>query len=59
MSGSLANLVQHPLLNHRVHLTTGVLADESGDVLRTFFRARRRGKAPLAAESSAPDGVSG
>ncbi|HEY7768406.1 tRNA adenosine(34) deaminase TadA, partial [Longimicrobium sp.] len=59
MSGSLANLVQHPLLNHRVHLTTGVLADESGDVLRAFFRARRRGKAPVAAEGSPPEGVSG
>ena len=42
MSGSLANLVQHPRLNHRVQLTTGVLADEAGEVLRTFFRARRR-----------------
>lgn len=59
MSGSLANLVQHPLLNHRVHLTTGVLAEESGDVLRAFFRARRRGKVPLASEGSPPPGVSG
>jgi tRNA(adenine34) deaminase len=41
MSGSLANLVQHPRLNHRVQLTTGVLADEAGEVLRAFFRARR------------------
>ncbi len=53
MSGSLANLVQHPLLNHRVQLTTGVLADESGDVLRAFFRARRRGKAPAAPDPAA------
>lgn len=44
MSGSLANLVQHPRLNHRVQLTTGVLADEAGEVLRAFFRARRRGR---------------
>ena len=42
MSGSLANLVQHPRLNHRVELTTGVLERECGDVLRAFFRARRR-----------------
>ena len=55
MSGSLANLVQHPLLNHRVQLTTGVLAHESGEVLRAFFRARRRGKAPAASDG----GVSG
>jgi tRNA(adenine34) deaminase len=44
MSGSLANLVQHPRLNHRVELTTGVLAEESGEVLRAFFRARRRSR---------------
>lgn len=44
MSGSLANLVQHPRLNHRVQLTTGVLADEAGEVLRAFFRARRRSR---------------
>jgi tRNA(adenine34) deaminase len=42
MSGSLANLVQHPRLNHRVQLTTGVLADEAGEALRAFFRVRRR-----------------
>jgi tRNA(adenine34) deaminase len=42
MSGSLGNLVQHPKLNHRVELTTGVLEREAGDVLRAFFRARRR-----------------
>jgi tRNA(adenine34) deaminase len=42
MVGSLANLVQHPRLNHRVSLTTGVLAEESSELLRAFFRARRR-----------------
>jgi tRNA(adenine34) deaminase len=44
MSGSLENLVQYPRLNHRVELTAGVLADEAGDLLREFFRARRRSK---------------
>ena len=44
MSGSLANLVQHPRLNHRVQLATGVLGDEAGDLLRAFFRARRRSR---------------
>jgi tRNA(adenine34) deaminase len=42
MAGSLANLVHDPRLNHRVRLTTGVLADQAGDALRAFFRARRR-----------------
>ncbi len=41
MCGSLDNLVQDPRLNHRVELTTGVLAEESGELLREFFRARR------------------
>jgi tRNA(adenine34) deaminase len=44
MCGSLENLVQHPRLNHRVELAAGVLAGEAGDVLRAFFRARRRSK---------------
>lgn len=44
MSGSLDNLVQYPRLNHRVELVTGVLEQEAGDMLRAFFRARRRGK---------------
>lgn len=41
MAGSLENLVQDPRLNHRVELLDGVLADESSELLRTFFRARR------------------
>ncbi len=40
-TGSLGNLVQEPRLNHRAHLSTGVLADECGDVLKRFFRSRR------------------
>jgi tRNA(adenine34) deaminase len=41
MCGSLGCVVQDPRLNHRVELTTGVLAHPAGDVLRAFFRARR------------------
>jgi tRNA(adenine34) deaminase len=40
-AGSLGNLVQDPRLNHRAQLTGGVLEDESGEVLRAFFQARR------------------
>jgi tRNA(adenine34) deaminase len=40
-AGSLGNLLQDPRLNHAVSLTDGVLADECGDLLRTFFRVRR------------------
>ena len=41
MAGSLENLVQDPRLNHRVELLGGVLATESSELLRAFFRARR------------------
>jgi tRNA(adenine34) deaminase len=41
MCGSLENLVQDSRLNHRVALVTGVRADESAEMLRAFFRARR------------------
>jgi tRNA(adenine34) deaminase len=40
-AGSLGNLLQDPRLNHAMSLTDGVLADECGDLLRTFFRERR------------------
>lgn len=40
-AGSLYDLVREPRLNHRVELTTGVHAQECGDLLRGFFRARR------------------
>jgi tRNA(adenine34) deaminase len=40
-AGSLGNLVQDARLNHRVELTGGVLASESGELLRDFFRDRR------------------
>jgi tRNA(adenine34) deaminase len=41
MAGTLGNLVQDHRLNHRVELTTGVLAEESAALLRRFFRVRR------------------
>jgi tRNA(adenine34) deaminase len=40
-AGSLGNLLQDPRLNHTVTLTDGVLAENCGDLLRTFFRDRR------------------
>jgi tRNA(adenine34) deaminase len=40
-AGSLGNLLQDPRLNHAVAVTDGVLAEECGDLLRTFFRERR------------------
>ena len=41
-AGSRFDLVDSPLLNHRVARETGVLADECGRVLVEFFAARRK-----------------
>jgi len=40
-AGSLGNLIRDPRLNHRADVTSGVLAEECGEVLREFFRSRR------------------
>ncbi|MGI9053542.1 MAG: tRNA adenosine(34) deaminase TadA [Ilumatobacteraceae bacterium] len=39
--GSLYDIPADVRLNHRPPVTSGVLADESGDLLRAFFAARR------------------
>ena len=41
---SLDTLVDDPRLNHRVEVTSGIMEEECGDVLRAFFRARRGGR---------------
>lgn len=41
MAGSLGDLLRDSRLNHRAAVTPGVLAEESGALLRAFFRARR------------------
>lgn len=40
-AGSIFNIVQHPALNHRIEVAGGVMADECGALLRSFFVARR------------------
>jgi tRNA(adenine34) deaminase len=40
-AGSIMNVVASPDLNHRIEVSAGVLADECGGRLRTFFRNRR------------------
>ena len=42
-AGSVLSVINHPQLNHQMEITSGVLADECGDLLRTFFRERRQG----------------
>jgi tRNA(adenine34) deaminase len=40
-AGSLLNLIQHPKLNHRALLTSGVRQEECAQMLQAFFRERR------------------
>jgi tRNA(adenine34) deaminase len=44
--GSVLAVMNHPQLNHKVELSTGLLAEECSLLLTNFFR-RRRGKQPL------------
>jgi tRNA(adenine34) deaminase len=39
--GSLGDLARDPRLNHRLEVTAGVLAEECGDLLRSFFARLR------------------
>ena len=41
MVGSLENLLEDERLNHRCEVTTGILREESSQLLKSFFRARR------------------
>jgi tRNA(adenine34) deaminase len=41
--GTLFDIARDPRLNHRVEVTSGVLAVECGDLLRGFFRSKRGG----------------
>ena len=39
--GSVLGVMNHPALNHKVEVVSGVLADDCGSLLTKFFRARR------------------
>jgi tRNA(adenine34) deaminase len=39
--GSVLSVINHPQLNHRVEVSSGLLAEECGAMLTRFFRARR------------------
>ena len=41
MAGSISDLLRHPQLNHQPQVAAGVLAEESGGLLRAFFREKR------------------
>jgi tRNA(adenine34) deaminase len=40
-AGSVLQVLNHPQLNHQMAVTSGELAEESGELLRSFFRERR------------------
>jgi tRNA(adenine34) deaminase len=44
--GSVLGVMNHPQLNHKVEVVSGVLAEECGAMLTDFFRARR-GRSPM------------
>ena len=39
--GSVLQVLNHPALNHRVEIIAGLLGEECGTLLSSFFRARR------------------
>jgi len=41
-AGSVLEVLNHPQLNHQMQVTSGILAEECGDLLRAFFRERRQ-----------------
>jgi tRNA(adenine34) deaminase len=41
-AGSVLAVINHPQLNHQLEVTSGVLAEDCGDLLRNFFRERRQ-----------------
>jgi tRNA(adenine34) deaminase len=40
-AGTVFDIVRHPVLNHRLECSSGVMAEECGRLLREFFLARR------------------
>ncbi|HBF48522.1 tRNA adenosine(34) deaminase TadA [Shewanella frigidimarina] len=46
-AGSVINLLQHPVFNHQLEVSSGVLAAECGAQLSAFFQRRRAEKKAL------------
>ncbi len=43
-AGSVLNLLQNSQFNHQVEVQSGILAEECGQVLKDFFRSRRKNR---------------
>ncbi len=50
--GSVLSVMNHPQLNHKVEVTSGLLAEECGTLLQNFFRARRNQLHPSSSQES-------
>lgn len=44
-AGSVMNVLEHEAFNHRCEVASGICADESAEMLRRFFKARRKKQA--------------
>jgi tRNA(adenine34) deaminase len=40
-AGSVLSVINHPQLNHQMQVEQGIHAEESAEVIRSFFQARR------------------
>ncbi len=40
-AGSVLQVINHPELNHRMEVVSGVLADRCSEILQSFFKQRR------------------
>ena len=40
-AGSVLSVVNHPRLNHQMQVEQGIMAEEAGELLRSFFRELR------------------
>ncbi len=40
-AGSVLAVMNHPQLNHQMEVEKGILAEEAGELLRSFFRQKR------------------
>src|SRR5216683_6785085 len=56
--GSVLAVMNHPQLNHKVEVVSGLLAEECGPMLSNFF-LERRGKKPLAPHPTKEENAGG
>jgi tRNA(adenine34) deaminase len=53
-AGSFIDILQHPGMNHKVEITSGVLGEECSQLLSQFFKMRRAEKKQLKKQKNSP-----